>query len=215
MSKVRKFIDKYFASYLSECRVWNPFFESENNTCFPPTSEELEEIIFYLSSNDLVPVIIGSVAVIKYLNITRKDVRAGDFRLTNKLELFVSGNLPSPLSCWQFKERFKGRCSWISPIGSVIDFFNKKNVLFGDSGARFSIGIDSESASQGCPVADVATLFIIKLNNFKIRDLQDLLYLALKTGIPKNLDKLLSNSRQRKNLTFIRKWIENKSSVKH
>lgn len=209
MNKTQKFINKYFASYLLECKRQNPFFEAEENPHFPPTCEELEEIISYLIHNDVVPVIIGSIAVIKHLHIKNKDIKSGTFRLTNKLELFISDNLPLPPLHWQVKEGFEGRTSWISPIGSVVDFFNEEDIFLGDPENKFFFGKDSESVSEGCPVADVPTLFIIKLNTFEVRDIQDLLLLALEKGIPKNLDKLLLNSKQRKNLTFIKKWIQN------
>lgn len=211
MNKTQKFIDKYFALYLSQCRTNHPFFEDEDHPNFPPTKEELEELMTYLIKNGREPVIIGSIATIKHLHITHADIQSRTYRLANKLELFLPHNLDKPLASWQVKKDSRGHIYWISPKNSVVELFNESNIFIGNNENKFHLEKDLESVDHGCPVADIATLFVIKLNNFGIRDLNDLLLLALKNGIPQNIDALLSNDKQKKNLTFIKKWVQNRS----
>lgn len=48
MKGIRDFIKKYLAGYLAECQIHNPFVEGDQYSPYPPTSEEVEELILYL-----------------------------------------------------------------------------------------------------------------------------------------------------------------------
>ena len=154
--------------------------------------------------------IVGSIAVIRHLQLTIEDINARIFRPTQKLELFISQKLPAPPSGWQLNQSPVGLTSWISPTGGIVDFLTARDIFPGD---LYSVGKDPESVTMGCPVADVQTLFLIKLNSDKERDLLDLLLLACKLGIPKDLDNLLWTLQQRKSLEFVRRWVKDEHNI--
>jgi hypothetical protein len=208
MNKIQKFIDKYFVLYLAECKAHNPLLEAEDQFDSPPTNVELATIMSYLNLKNTNPLIIGSIAVIKHLHVTSEDIRARTYRLTNRMEIFLSGVLPHPPFGWKLKKDSGELSTWISTLGSRVDFFSEKDLFSEECEKPLHLNPDSESVQMDCPVADTRTLFSIKLQLFSPRDLQDLLLLSRKLGIPKNLNKLLSTSRQRKNLTFIMRWIK-------
>lgn len=63
---------------------------------------------------------------------------------------------------------------------------------------------DPESIKMGCPVADVMSIFLMKLNSFREKDSLDLLILARKLGIPKNIERQSLNSTQKENLSLLK-----------
>ena len=208
MNKIQEFIDKYFALYIAECRVHNPFFDAEDEFNSPPTGEDLAAVMTYLKQRHADPLIIGSIAVIKHLLVTNEDIRRRIYRPTNRLEIIISGDLPPPPFGWSLKNNTKSPPTWVSPDGSRVDLFHGKDLFSEICEKLLTLNQDAESARMECPVADVKTLFFIKLELFSPRDLYDLLLLARKLGIPKKLNDLLSTPRQRKNLMFIRHWIK-------
>lgn len=208
MDKIQEFISKYFALYLAECKDPNPLLDAEDHFDSPPTVIELVKIMSYLKLKNTAPLIIGSIAVIKHLHVTSEDIRARTYRLTNRVEIFLSGSLPPAPFGWKLKKDSCGLSTWISSFGSRVDFFSTKDFFSQECIEALHLTPDSESVEMGCPVADTSTLFSIKLQLFSPRDLYDLLLLSRKLGIPKNLNKLLFTSRQKKNLTFIRRWIK-------
>lgn len=213
MSRSLAFIEKYLALYLSECRIRNPFIATEHVVHIPPSSEEIEELISYLLGKNTNPVIIGSIAVIKHLHVTKEDIIARRFRPTKKLELLVSQELLPLLTGWQLNKDSTKAVSWISPTGGIVDFFTLKDIFPEDIRDQNIIKKDAESVDMGCPIADVQTIFLIKLNSTEERDLLDLLMLVSRQGIPKDLDKCLWTARQKKNLEFIKLWMKNKQDI--
>ena len=67
---------------------------------------------------------------------------------------------------------------------------------------------DPKSEAMQCPVADIASLFLLKLNSMREKDLTDLVELAQKVGIPKTLKNQSLNEVQKENLQLVRLWIE-------
>lgn len=212
MSRRWDFIEKYLAAYLSECRAQNPFVKLEQKIPIPPTGKEIEALVSYLINSKVDPVIIGSIAVIKHLHITAEDIKARSFRLTQKVELFVSQFPPNLLSGWQINKNSKVLTSWISPTGGTVDFLKIEDLFSESVESQYVVEKDPESVNMGCPVADMQTLFLIKLNSDQERDLLDLLTLARRKNIPENLDKHLWTSTQRKNLDFIKLWIKGRQT---
>jgi hypothetical protein len=114
---------------------------------------------------------------------------------------------PNPPNGWRRDGKSIGVISWISPMGGYVDFLiagqnfpdNNKNLK--------KIGKDPESEKMGCPVADVLSVFLLKLNTYRNKDLQDLINLALKIGIPKEIERQVLNPTQKDNLTIIKLWL--------
>lgn len=202
MTKVGEFIEKYLSKYLSQCQKRNPFVEEERYTNIPPTSKELEQLISYLSEKDVDPVIIGSIAVIKHLKLTTEDIHARTFRPTQELDLLISKKLPDPPPGWHCNEEIREISSWISPTGGYVEFLMAQDMLPKND----KIEKDPESIAMGCPVADLLTLFKLKLNSSREKDLADLMSLARRVGIPQEVDKHLWNDIQMKNLELLRLW---------
>lgn len=209
MNQIRRFVQKYLAEYLAESRMSNPFLQESQRTCIPPTDEEVIALISYLLKFDEDLVILGSVAVIKHMKITREEIHSRFFRPAQKLELFVSKELPAPPNGWSSDRRFEGCGSWTSPRGGVVEFLTLEDIFPGADGNQ-KIGKDPESVAVGCPLADVPTIFKINLNSDQERDLLDLLNLACKVGIPTDLDALLWNPQQKKRLELVKLWLKNR-----
>lgn len=199
MSQTKDFINKYLTAYLKHSRV-------ESKGHFPPTERETEELIIYLRHNGVDPIIVGSVAVVKHLNPTSDDLNKGKVRPTTDLDLFISSALPIPPPGWRRDLKSVGVISWISPSGGYVDFL-VAGQRFPDNQNPKKIGKDPESEKMGCPVADMVSIFQLKLNSYREKDTLDLVALARKIGIPKNLDTYALNSLQRDNLTIVKLWI--------
>lgn len=199
MSSIHVFIGKYLDKFLNKCQIRSPFSEEEQTTHIPPTSLEVEMLIPYLQKHELDPVITGALAVVKHLKITDEDIRNRTFRPTNALEIFVSKVPMNVPEGWRIQKESSGRLAWISPGGGYVLFFV--------SADNFSIGKDPESIAMNCPVADILTIFKMKLNSSNEIDLYHLMCLASRTGMPKNLDNLVENKVGSKNLEFLKRWI--------
>jgi hypothetical protein len=58
-------------------------------------------------------------------------------------------------------------------------------------------------------IADINSIFLLKLNSFREKDLFDLVVLTHKVGIPENLNKKYSlNETQLHNLETVKMWLE-------
>lgn len=187
MNKTESFIKKYLDSYLSQCQRFS-VNESESATPVPPTSQELELILSYLNANCADFAIIGSVAIVRHLELT-----ADDFRPTNSLEILISTHIPPPLKGWKLDEEGQ---AWFTSKNHCIRFLypNKK----------MKISKDPESSEAGCPVADVLTLSQINLNSGRVKDLLEIVTLWRKVGIPENLEQHLWNAKQLKHFELIK-----------
>lgn len=205
MSQLHQFIEKYLAKFLAMSQILNPMSEVRGKTLFPPNSREVEILIPFLQLQNLDPVIIGSIAVVKHLNITDQDIREREFRPAHALEVFITKTPREVPVDWEISHEITDKLAWISPSGGY--------VLFSIMGARLSDGSDCfseivkdpESVVENCPVADVSTLFKMKLNSNLSKDLYDLMCLTRRVGIPKNLEKESLSSLQVKNLEFLKR----------
>lgn len=200
MNPIRDFIDKYLSGYLAQCQLKNPFLQEDKYTPYPPTSKEVEDLIMFLQNEGLDPVISGTIALIKHLQFTEADIHAREFRPTHKLEVIISKNLPNPPSGWHINKDF--RACWNSPLGGRVDFVREEEaVQFPNRVQR-----DPESVEAGIPVADVPTIFKMKLNSDWDKDLAELMTLARKVGIPKDIKDCLWSDRQKKNMEILIFW---------
>ncbi len=192
---------KYFAM----CRRRNSFVSDDGHV--PPAANEVEELIEYLRSARVSPVIVGSAAVLKHLNLNDQDIDR-DFRPTSDLDIFVRSQLPDPPPGWRQDPEAVGVVSWISPSGGYVDFM--QGGMEFPSGAKYptNVAVDEHSLSTSYPVAQVTDLFRLKLNSDRAKDLTDLLALARKVGVPSNLGPL--NEAQKQNLEVIKLWLKAK-----
>lgn len=149
-----------------------------------------------------------SVAVVKHLNLTNEEIHLRNFRPTYALDLLIFRKIPSPPPNWQVKMQTSDGVSWLSTTGGQINFLMAKDTFPEGFIKTNSIGRDPESVRVGCPIVDVKTLFIMKLNSSLEVDMSELMTLARKTKIPKEIEKELWTNRQKKNLEFIRSWAE-------
>lgn len=67
------------------------------------------------------------------------------------------------------------------------------------------IGKDPESVEMGCPIADLQSIFELKLNSSRVKDFTDLIALSRVVGIPTNLQA--SNETQKENLELLKMMI--------
>lgn len=203
--------------YLSKSRF------NGKNTKFPPTGEEIEKLISFLTEKGLNPVIVGSLAVVKHLKLTCIEIESNlfppteqvefsfsspsdSFRTTQDVDVHVNKSLPSPLEGWRRDMESIGVTSWISPSGGFVDFLISGDRLPGGSITVKTVNKDPESINTGWPIADIASIFLLKLNSPRNKDLFDLVALACKVGIPKLTDRL--NQQQTENLETIKMWLQ-------
>ena len=172
--------------------------ESEEITPVPPTSQELEMILAYLKESNADFAIIGSVAIVKHLELTRDDYINRVFRPTNCLEILISTPIPPPPKGWKWDEEME---AWFTSKNHYVKFF-AKNSFFPNK--EMKIGKDSESLETGCWVADVLTLSQFNLNSGRVKDLLEIVTLWRKVGIPENLEQKLWNAKQLKQLELIK-----------
>lgn len=200
MSKRHEFIKKYFSAFLEVSRIRNPFVEFEQSVKIPPTHQELEELVSILQRADLDPIIVGTLAVIKYLSVTPEDLQARVYRPIQTIDFVIAKDLPAPPLGWKCDQETR---SWISSEGGHVNFF-----LIGDLfSEERNMGKDLESVEMDCPIADVESLFLMKLSTRRERDIGDLMMLAKKVGIPQDIHEKLWNSTQQKNLEFLKHWV--------
>ncbi len=211
---MQNFIEKYFAAFLKESRIRNPFVESEQVIKIPPTAEELQKLISFLQENHLNPVIIGTLAVMKHLVVTTADIQNRIYRPIQTIDLLVS-KLPKQLfNDWHLDKESLPRLCWISPSNGYVKFFNFKEEFPLDLENITESCKDHESALMNCPVLNVETLFRMKLNSKKERDIFDLMMLTRKLEIPQDIDLKLWNDTQRQKLEFLRHWAKIRLSEK-
>lgn len=203
-----KDIWRYLSNYLEHCRNNRPQGEDIQTDHIPPTGREVQDLISYLKNKGLEPVIVGSVAVIKHLNLASNDFNSGDFRNTQDLDIFVSQQLPSPPPGWSRDMASIGLTSWISPSGGYVDFLVAGHIFPDRHRNPQKVVKDPESASMGCPLADVVSIFKMKLNSNRTKDLTDLVAIACRIGITKDLEKEPLNSTQKENLEAVKLWVE-------
>lgn len=199
MKQVSDFVDKYFKGYLKRCRS-----DPSKGVHIPPTAQELCDLMSYLQEEGVDPVIVGSAAIIKHLNPSR--LSDDKFRLTQDIDIFISNVLPDPPAGWRRDSKSIGVNSWISPTGGYVDFLLAGQPLPDNHRIPSRIGKDSESSDMGCPVADVVSIFLMKLNSYRDKDLTDLVLLARKVGIPKSLRTGRLSREQRDNLNLVEIW---------
>lgn len=178
----------------------------EESQHVPPSVKELENLIQYLQSKGVNPIIVGSLAIAHHLKVTKEKVDKS-FRATEDLDLFVSTNLPSPPFGWKRDQKSIGLISWISPSGGYVDFLVAGHRFPDNHINPQKLGVDKDSMEAGCPVADIAALFQLKLNSYRTKDLTDLVALAREVGIPKELRLLRLNQTQKDNLQLVDLWI--------
>lgn len=176
----------------------------ERTEHIPPTGQEVEELISYLREKGVDPVVVGSLAVISHLDIASQSVVGP----TKDLDLFISEQLPDPPPRWRRDARSIGLISWISPSDGYVDFLVAEHRFPDNSRNLKTIAKDPRSEMMGWPFADLLSLFLLKLNSPRPKDFTDLLLLAKKVGIPKDLERQRLDDQQRENLELIRLWIK-------
>lgn len=194
---------KYFAKFIDQNRKMGQAMDVPH---FPPIGKEIEELISYLKANGVDPIIVGAFAVIKHLKMNEREFQSKDLRATQDLDVFVSSALPNPPPGWRRDRNSIGVISWISPSGGYVDFLMANHVFPDNRKNPDKIGKDSDS--NELPVADLVSLFQLKLNSHREKDLLDLVQLARKIGIPKNIERHTLNSVQRENLELVKIWKE-------
>ena len=193
MESTEAFIQKYFARYLAYCHKQGSSI---------PKSNELKKIISYLSNKHLDPVIIGSLAIFKYIKLSDEDFNKRKLRLLHTINLVISKDPCTPPPRWKSLIGKTGRTFWISSAGNIFELIKIRD-LFQQPPKQFHISCDPESIQMGCPVADIFTLFLINLDSGRDRDFFDLLSLAKNVGISKDIDKHLWTPRQIEKLKFV------------
>ncbi len=164
--------------------------------------------MIFLQEKGVNPVIVGSMALIKHLKPTYQELNDDEIRLTNDLDLFISqNNLPNPPIGWRRDLAACGVVSWIAPSGGYVDFLIAGHSFPDNTKNPKKIGIDPESEKMGCPTADLVSIYLLKLNSFREKDLFDILGLARKLGIPKEIERVLLNSTQKDNLDIVKLWL--------
>jgi len=205
VNQIHEFVEKYLSKFLHECQIRNPFIAEGQKVSIPPKSEEVEELILYLQHNHVDPIIIGTIAVIKHLKITDEDIHARLFRPTHALELFITKDPPKPPEGWLIVNE-SNVLSWLSPSGGCVHFLEGKTLT--EPTCPYKIEKDLESELMGCPVANVRTIFLMNLNSDREKDIAELMSLAQRVGLPKDLNEQSLNSKQIKNLKFLKMWIK-------
>lgn len=190
--------------YLAQCRVRNA--AEVEDVHFPPSAEEVQELLAYLKENGIQGTIVGSTAVLKHLG---DEVGVHDFRPTADLDIFINRPPPKQLPPrWQRDMESLGVVSWLSPTGGYVDFLQGGHEYPG--GRRNPSNVEQDNSIAEFPVASLRDVFRLKLNSERTKDLTDLVALARKTGVPGDLGKL--NAQQRENLQVVNQWVQYKPS---
>lgn len=180
------FIETYFAAYLTKCKASNPLMENQERT--PPSSQELKELVAYLTDVGVGFVIGGTLGSVKHL----KDVST-DLRPCSYITLFIEQKPPSPPSGWEVGASNQ----WISP--------GKGYVLFQVIDALKMLGIDEESRDAGCPVVASTPLIKHLLESTSERDFFELIPLVRTYGLPE--EEGLTDQQQ-KTVKRLKKWMQ-------
>ena len=189
--------------YLAQCRVKH--MSEQSSVHVPPTSQEVVDLFAYLKLRRIEAAIIGSTAVLHYL----QDLDG--FRPTTDLDIWVRSSqerlakIPPPPG-WCRDTSAIGIVSWISPRGGYVDFISADYVFPGGEKVLASIKVDM-SSPLGFPIATIVDIFKLKLNSFRPRDLTDLLALAKAGKTPSDEQLGTLNETQRNNLWMAKTWI--------
>lgn len=201
---MKKITKESLIEYLNHSRN-----QTSKDITVPPTGKEVEELVSYLKAQGLDPIIVGSVAVVGYLQLSNQELRKEKFRRTGDIDFFVSKALPNPPLGWRRDQASIGVTSWISPSGGYVDFLVAGHRFPDNNQNPKEIGKDPESIKDGWPIADLTSIFLLKLNSYREKDILDLVALAQKAGIPEsNLRKQRLNETQSNNLELIQLWIK-------
>ena len=210
MPKLTNYLETHLGNFLEKSRA-----ALGSKGQIPPTTDEIQTLLDYLQSNGLDPIIVGSIAVYnqlrkisristdlipptKHLDIA---IAKQEIGVTKDLDLFISRALPNIPPGWKVDRASIGVPSWISPSRGYVDFLIAGAPLAENAGIPKQIKKDPDSEKMGCPIADLQSLFELKLDSSREKDLLDLLVLAKTVGIPRNLPSL--NERQRENLEYL------------
>jgi hypothetical protein len=188
------------ASYLAQCRVRSLAEEViGSDSHVPPTAEEVEELITYLRSFGLRPVIVGSAAAFYHFGGD-----ASAFRPTVDIDIHVLQQLPRPLEGWRRDPSAPGVESWISPGGGYVDFLVAGEALPNGVVVPSTVQLDASSPS-GFPVATANDVILMKLNSTREKDLMDAIAMARRHGLP---PKKRLNTQQRENYELVELWLQ-------
>lgn len=188
------------ASYIAQCRVRSvveAVIGSESHV--PPTPEEVEELVAYLRSFGLRPVIVGSAAAFFHFGGD-----ADAFRPTVDIDIHVRRSLPEPLDGWRRDPEAPGVESWISPGGGYVDFLVAGEMLPNGITVPLTVQLDP-SSPPGFPVATAADVILMKLNSTREKDLMDAIAMARRHGLP---PKTRLNQQQRENYELVQLWLQ-------
>jgi hypothetical protein len=184
--------------YLLQCQVPNPLVENVAHT--PPSPEEVQQLIAYLRSHRVNPVVVGSVGIMHHLTLA-----SHKFRPTVDLDLFVDKPLPNPPKGWRRDAESPGLTSWISPSGGYVDFMEKDHEF--PSGSRNPSSVEVDPNSKDYPVASPVALLKLKLNSYREKDMSDAVALARAMGgVPDDAAFGKLNQDQKENLEMLRQW---------
>lgn len=191
-------------TYLRQCRVLNRLVEDDNDTHFPPTKDEVGQLIRHLRDQGLDPKIIGSVGILHHLG--NVDVRR-DFRPTVDLDIFVAKDPGAPMAGWKRDPEAPGITSWISPSGGYVDFMSPSHQFPGGEKAPKTVAVHEPSAGSDYPVAHAHELLKLKLNSMRPKDIADALALVRKLGyVPDMKDLGRLTPQQRDNYQLLKQW---------
>lgn len=173
----------------------------------PPSEKELLDLIAYLQDKGLDPIIVGSVAIVKHLKLSSSTDHKNQFRITQDIDLYVNTSLPDLPRGWRRDIQSLGIISWISPSGGYVDFLEYGHKFPGSGQISVHVQKDTDSESVGLPLADLSSIFRLKLQSDRERDFADLLLLARKLGIPKDVERETKDGEALEKLAFIKKWL--------
>ena len=176
------------------------------NTHYPPNEREIQSLIDYLKENGLDPILVGSMALVKHLKPSREEM-LNENLMTKDIDVFITSSPPNPPAGWRRDRQSLGVISWISPSGGYVDFLEANHYYPDGNRNPTQIGKDLESEKIGCPIADLVSVFLMKLNSHREKDLFDLVRLVKKVGIPKELKRQPLNRAQKDTLSLIELWI--------
>ena len=180
----------------------------QRNAHYPPNENEVQSLISYLKEKGLDPVLVGSMALIKHLKPSTEEM-VNENLMTQDIDVFIKSSLPNPPVGWRRDRESLGVISWISPSGGYVDFLEANHNYPDGIRNPPEIGKDNESEKTGYPVADLVSVYIMKLNSHREKDLYDLVRLAKRVGIPKELSRYKLNKVQKDTLSLIELWIAN------
>lgn len=175
----------------------------------PPSTKEIQWLLEYLKANKCHPVIVGSSALLRHLELTDAEI-AKDFRPTADVDIFVHNPLPQIPTGWKKDYESVGVDSWIAPSGGVVDFLLAGHEFPAGPKYPANIAVDPISDASGLPVAAIKDLVGLKLNSDRAKDLSDLLLLAQAGGFPSEMKGL--NRKQKENYAFVMQWLQAKKN---